>query len=1165
MTPNGFFTGCVEDRNDPLKLGRCKVRIVGLHTEDKMVLPTEDLPWAIPVQPITSAGTSGIGTAPIGPVEGTWVVLTFFDPDQQVPVMFGTLTGVAQLESSADTINGIKINNIGADGEVEYTTDGTTGGQTAFGTQGPSSGGSGSTPSTTVSGTTSPTVADGKVLTDGIVGPLGQLIAKAESGSKGYNAFNRGTAGGKIIPAGGNLELTSMTIKEIMTKQALPPGSSDRLFAVGKYQCIPSTLAAACKSLNISEDERFTQVNQDIICQEYLVAKKRPQLVAYYRNPDKNNETLLMNAGKALAAEFASIEDPYNLGYPYGGQNGTYYKGGNRAHTMWSTLKPTLIAEWEFRNNKKSPPVTASLGGNDKVDKGTDYSGVEKLKPVDDSEKTGPTQSQVASSSGEIEPIADPVLPDPQLDALGDATGLGGLGFGSDLLSQISAGQAAFAGLEKSLGSSLNSALGDVLGKLKTLAPGITSTLSQFGGSINEIAGNLGIPNISGSATELANNLGLHNPSQEDVLKELANRAGSAQGQARALLTKLQGEPSKPEVVPLGERRPDGTISNGSNVDPKRGFQDPNGKYPKYAFEQDTNRLATGNNLGRTIVLKKEALRETGIKIANGGTFDQPPIPYNAKYPYNKVTQTESGHVSEFDDTPENQRIHTYHTSGTFTEIDVNGTQVNQIIGDGFIIVERNGHVYVKGAYNVTVDGAMNLRTDNIFNLEVSGAANINVYNDAHINISGNTNLAVGGALNAKANQINMESIGQFNIRAGTGLNIHAGSDLNTKVEGSIFVETMGDISHKSLGVNYIQSDADVFIKSVGLVNLQADDSINVKAADVFLQADGGQMNIQAGGLIAMDGEGVDMQNGSSEAASEAANAKFAREANLSEIELPVETRGGSGTSSYPPLIPPQRGNEAAFETQSDSTSTAAYAAYRSSKIATNEASSSEFRQPSFVKDEAKPTKSSAAAGIASDVSAIMSMDPATFNAGMRLSKDFTLGDLTAGGIRIPRKSYSVPSKQGGAIDTTLTANEIVANLKRLCDNVLQPIADKYGRDSFTITSCFRRPSQGPNDPGDLGLKNKTNGSYIPEWGDHTRGQAVDISFKAGKARTFEIVKELPSYLKSWHQLIMEYDRGGAAFWIHCSYRDRGNAGHCFSMNNHKICVAGVNSGFVLV
>ena len=39
-----WFFGVVEDRNDPIKLGRVRVRCLGWHTEDKKLLPTGSLP-----------------------------------------------------------------------------------------------------------------------------------------------------------------------------------------------------------------------------------------------------------------------------------------------------------------------------------------------------------------------------------------------------------------------------------------------------------------------------------------------------------------------------------------------------------------------------------------------------------------------------------------------------------------------------------------------------------------------------------------------------------------------------------------------------------------------------------------------------------------------------------------------------------------------------------------------------------------------------------------------------------------------------------------------------------------------------------------------------------------------------------------------------------------
>lgn len=103
---NGFvwWTGVVEDRNDPLKLGRLRVRILGWHTPDKNKIPTKDLPWAFPVQPITSSAISGVGLSPLGPVEGTWVLGFFRDGvDAQDPVVLGTFGGIPE-EVSEPTV-----------------------------------------------------------------------------------------------------------------------------------------------------------------------------------------------------------------------------------------------------------------------------------------------------------------------------------------------------------------------------------------------------------------------------------------------------------------------------------------------------------------------------------------------------------------------------------------------------------------------------------------------------------------------------------------------------------------------------------------------------------------------------------------------------------------------------------------------------------------------------------------------------------------------------------------------------------------------------------------------------------------------------------------------------------------------------------------------------
>lgn len=112
-----WWIGMVEDRDDPEKVGRCRVRIFGYHSDNKLLLPTEDLPWAIAIMPITSASTSGVGTAPLGPVPGTWVFGFFLDgEDMQQPAMLGTIgtksaalafAGTSEREDITNTNDGI--------------------------------------------------------------------------------------------------------------------------------------------------------------------------------------------------------------------------------------------------------------------------------------------------------------------------------------------------------------------------------------------------------------------------------------------------------------------------------------------------------------------------------------------------------------------------------------------------------------------------------------------------------------------------------------------------------------------------------------------------------------------------------------------------------------------------------------------------------------------------------------------------------------------------------------------------------------------------------------------------------------------------------------------------------------------------------------------------
>ena len=106
MGQDGFswFIGVVEDRNDPKKASRVRVRCLGYHTTDIQEIPTEDLPWATVMMPVTAGANSGIGMSPHFLIEGTWVVGFFRDPAKQEPVIMGALPGMNTTSPSEFTI-----------------------------------------------------------------------------------------------------------------------------------------------------------------------------------------------------------------------------------------------------------------------------------------------------------------------------------------------------------------------------------------------------------------------------------------------------------------------------------------------------------------------------------------------------------------------------------------------------------------------------------------------------------------------------------------------------------------------------------------------------------------------------------------------------------------------------------------------------------------------------------------------------------------------------------------------------------------------------------------------------------------------------------------------------------------------------------------------------
>ena len=87
--------------------------------------------------------------------------------------------------------------------------------------------------------------------------------------------------------------------------------------------------------------------------------------------------------------------------------------------------------------------------------------------------------------------------------------------------------------------------------------------------------------------------------------------------------------------------------------------------------------------------------------------------------PFNKVLTTERGHVIEIDDTPGAERIHVYHKSGTYTEINKDGRQVDKVVNDHFEIILGNDTIHILGNSTVKIDGNADITVDGNVDLTI--------------------------------------------------------------------------------------------------------------------------------------------------------------------------------------------------------------------------------------------------------------------------------------------------------------------------------------------------------------------------------------------------------------------------------------------------------------
>lgn len=966
MLHTQLYTGVVENRNDPHKLGRCQVRIVGLHTDDKTILPTDDLPWAYPMQPVTSAAISGIGTAPVGPVPGTWVVVMFRDEDLQQPIMLGTVGGVPQTKGGERAMDDSNDSILPTDGGTLTTSDGSV--VTS----------SDGTPITT--GTNESNNSAPKIPTP-VVTPTATSTDIPRTPPPRSGATNQATAGiNALIAACDKVGLTTKYAKCALL--GIAGGESKWVPQKESYNYNPTRLK-----------QIFSTASTEVVEQYSYAVKKgmsREEFFSFFYGPTFRGKNFLGNKTDA--------------------HGGKYYGRG-------------FIQLTGLGNYERYQKLGAAMGLN-------------------------------------VDIVNNP-------DSLND-----------DLET-----------------SALIAAL-----YIKDRVKGWEKLMYE-----------------PGFFQAAKNAVGVNSP--DIAIAKQSYYEYFYGGSGDPVSTDKNATATEPNLTPAeiaaapAEKREAYKEDRSANSD-KLGFTDPSGKYPLrgHMNEADTNRLARGVISG-TCFGFKDAIRKIDIPTANNGKWSQPLSSYNTIYPYNKVMETESGHVMEFDDSPDGERIHLYHRKGTFNEVDPNGSQVNFIVGDNYQIVLRNNNIYVVGTGNITVGGNMRVLVQGDANIEVEGRSSILLKGDAELGVAGNLDMTVGEDFNLKVG-------GDYNIESGANISLKTAKNFNVDTTAGISLHATQDINSLSDGKTNMQAKGDINVKSAAAASIQSESDINILTA----------------GKLAMDYQRGDFGSGANGAGS-------AEVVLVNPVKLTPPELINSVVSSFDNLTPPERSFEdiAKFETP-DEWSTP-QGQLEKEKQFDNPTYKSPENQAEAAQEILIPSANTVQ-GKKVDTTAIYNRTD--FPPSYKLSKNFTVGQLIEPSVILQDVTLPPSVGQRGA-PRVYTKQDIIANLAALAENICEPIYELLGPTSGKYAPQSSKGIWSINS----GLRNGTNNS------DHNKGRAIDIRYNP--KRSFEETWKLAAQLEKilpYNQIILEYRRPGAKNnpgpgwqnWIHISYSTDGNAKMAFTM-----------------
>jgi len=270
----------------------------------------------------------------------------------------------------------------------------------------------------------------------------------------------------------------------------------------------------------------------------------------------------------------------------------------------------------------------------------------------------------------------------------------------------------------------------------------------------------------------------------------------------------------------------------------------------------DTNRLGQGQESeDHNSLIDRRYNRQTDIPIATQPylstvsdeaiqetrtTFEEPhpkniledadPYP-SAQYPFNHVFETESGHITEFDDTPGGERTYRQHSSGTYEEVVANGSKTVKVIGDNYELIMGGSNVYVSGAVNLTIGGDVRHLVKGNYHLEVEGNYTQKIHKNMRTKIGAGE---IGGNLEEE-----IKGTHSFNIseavkgRIGQDVNVTTEGDETRINNGKFDLVAKSDISAITTGGKMLlNASGNVSIDTVsGIMALKSGTTLNMKSA----------------------------------------------------------------------------------------------------------------------------------------------------------------------------------------------------------------------------------------------------------------------------------------------------------------------------------------------